>query len=228
MKPTDELLGVDAELANPQSARTREAEERLAEYQRRRRSRGEEAFASKRWSCERAVSWIGFRNKPDLDRPTSHGVMYDYEGSRLVDREPEQSFVEAIREGRIVEFKDIRGRVWYYSKHVIAAFPEANEGSPAQGGLEAAIDLAKPANKGGRPPAVDWKVVKDEVFRLMDYNRDFGPDDPDWNAQARLEEALEDYCETEFGKRPAKSTIQLRIKPWLEEWRNSKARCPET
>ena len=44
--------------------------------------------------------------------------------------------------------------------------------------------------KGGRPTAVDWDVVKNEAIRLLNYHGEFGSDSPNWNAQARLEEAL--------------------------------------
>ena len=58
-----------------------------------------------------------------------------------------------------------------------------------QGELEAAIakafpQSAKPA-KVGRPPAVDWDLVNEEAIRLMDYHGEFGPDSPEWNAQAK-------------------------------------------
>jgi hypothetical protein len=77
-------------------------------------------------------------------------------------------------------------------------------------------------NKRGRPSAVDWNVVKTEMFRLMDYHMDFGTDAPEWNAQARLEEKLEDFCDDKFRKRPGPTTIRKHIAPWLAEWRNRK------
>ena len=70
--------------------------------------------------------------------------------------------------------------------------------------------------------------MKNEMLRLMDENAEFGPDSPNWNAQARLEEALRTFCYSKFGKRPANSTLQAHLKPWLEEWRNRKTRRPET
>jgi hypothetical protein len=86
-----------------------------------------------------------------------------------------------------------------------------------------------PKNKGGRPPAVDWDgTVKTEMVRLMDYYRDFGPDVPEWNKQARLEDRLEEFCNKKFSKRPATSTIRDHITPWLAEWRAGKQRPPET
>jgi hypothetical protein len=86
------------------------------------------------------------------------------------------------------------------------------------------------ANKGGRrrgrPPAVDWSVVETEVLRLMDENGNFGADSPEWNARARLEEAIESFCESKFMARPARSTIQEHIEPWLIQW-EAKRRSPE-
>jgi hypothetical protein len=74
-----------------------------------------------------------------------------------------------------------------------------------------------PKRKGGRPTAVDWGVVKNEMLRLMDYHGELGSDSPKWNVQARLEEALRKFCCSKFGKRPANSTIQAHLKPWLAE-----------
>jgi len=81
-------------------------------------------------------------------------------------------------------------------------------------------------NKGGRPPVVDWEVVKYEVFRLMEHHANFSPDDPEWNAQARLEEKIEDFCRDKFGMRPGRTTIQDHIAPWLREWKQGKTATP--
>jgi hypothetical protein len=82
-----------------------------------------------------------------------------------------------------------------------------------------ATSLSPQAKAGGRPPAVDWSMVDEEVLRLMDENNEFSADDPDWNAQARLEEAIADYCETKFGKRPGDTTIKDNIRDPLKRWR---------
>ncbi len=114
----------------------------------------------------------------------------------------------------------------YWSIHVQRLAVEAR----STHALASSNAPASPAlrNKGGRPPAVDWDVVKTEVFRLMDYHEDFGPDAPEWNAQARLEEKVENFCDDKFGKRPARTTIQEHVAPWLAEWRTRKRRSPET
>jgi hypothetical protein len=80
-----------------------------------------------------------------------------------------------------------------------------------------------PAKAGGRPPVVDWTMVDEEVFRLMDDNDEFSPDDPDWNAQARLEEEIADYCESIFGKRPGETTIKDNIRDPLKRWRQRRS-----
>jgi hypothetical protein len=84
------------------------------------------------------------------------------------------------------------------------------------------------AKKGGRPPAVDWEVLEGETLRLMDENGDFGPDLPEWNVRARLEEKLKDFSYSKFRTRPGKTTIQDHVKPWLDKWRATKGRPPET
>lgn len=78
-------------------------------------------------------------------------------------------------------------------------------------------------NRGGRPPVINWEFVEGEVFRLMDENGGFLAGDKEWNAQARLEEKIKDFCSTKFDYEPASSTIQERIKPMLIEWSEKKA-----
>lgn len=82
---------------------------------------------------------------------------------------------------------------------------------------------AQPKGKGGRPPKFDRGAVAAEVQRLMDHHDEFSPDDPEWNAQARLVEAI---CE-KFGE-AAPSTVEDYIKEPLAKWRERKAGRPET
>jgi hypothetical protein len=72
---------------------------------------------------------------------------------------------------------------------------------------------------GGRPPVANWEMVEEEVFRLMNDNGEFSVDDPEWNAQARLEEAIGDFCENKFEKRPSETVIRDNIRKPLERWR---------
>ena len=91
---------------------------------------------------------------------------------------------------------------------------------------EPLADSAKPAaapHPGGRPPVVNWSMVGEEVFRLMDDNSEFTVDDPEWNAQARLEEAIADFCQNKFKKHPGETTIKDNIREPLERWRQSRS-----
>jgi hypothetical protein len=89
-----------------------------------------------------------------------------------------------------------------------------------------AADLPRAKGKGGRPPIVNWPTVFTELERLMDHHDEFGPDAPDWNAQARLVEALQEFCLDKFGVEPDKNTIEANIKAPLAKWRERK-RHPE-
>jgi hypothetical protein len=80
-------------------------------------------------------------------------------------------------------------------------------------------DAQSPAHPGGRKPVVNWGMVGREVFRLMELHDEFSVDDPDWNAQARLEEAVENYCRTTFQNVPSESTIRDNIRKPLAQWR---------
>ncbi|MET4034446.1 hypothetical protein ABIB94_008353 [Bradyrhizobium sp. JR7.2] len=72
------------------------------------------------------------------------------------------------------------------------------------------------AAKGGRPLKLSRIAVAAEVTRLMDHHGEFSPDDPEWNAQARLREALI----RKFGE-AAPSTVDEYIKEPLAAWRKS-------
>jgi len=57
----------------------------------------------------------------------------------------------------------------------------------------------------------------------MNDNGEFSVDDPEWNAQARLEEAIADFCESKFKTRPSETTIKDNIHEPLERWRQSRS-----
>ena len=78
------------------------------------------------------------------------------------------------------------------------------------------------ASKGGRRQEYSWDEIKSEAMRLMDYHGDFSADDKEWNKQARLEEALMNFCSKKYGQTPAISTLREKIPAWLEEWRSRK------
>jgi hypothetical protein len=93
---------------------------------------------------------------------------------------------------------------------------------------KAVSDTDAPKNKGGRPKAVDWDIVKTEALRLMDHHGEFISGGAQWNAQARLEVALKIFCENRFGHEPADSTFRGYIPAWLIEWRANKTGSSET
>jgi hypothetical protein len=81
-----------------------------------------------------------------------------------------------------------------------------------------------PAASGprGRSHTVDWEMVDKEVFRLMDHNGEFIRGDLEWNAQARLEEAILGFCEKQFSKSPGENTIRTHVRKALKRWRHQR------
>jgi hypothetical protein len=69
----------------------------------------------------------------------------------------------------------------------------------------------------GAKPKFDWPPAEAEARRLMEYHGAFSQEDPEWNAQARLEEAIEKYFEKQLGPDavPSKSMIRLKVSEWL-------------
>jgi hypothetical protein len=71
--------------------------------------------------------------------------------------------------------------------------------------------------KCGRPRKFDLIAVAAEVQQLMNHHGEFSADDPEWNAQACLVEALRD----KFGG-PSNSTLEKYVKQPLANWRAQK------
>jgi hypothetical protein len=103
----------------------------------------------------------------------------------------------------------------------LSSAPETEQ-APPRAEQAPVIKSRKRPKRGGRPPAVNWEMVEQEVFRLMEENGEFSVDDPDWNAQARLEEGIGDFCQNKFCKRPSEATIRGRIRKPLERWRKQR------
>ena len=53
----------------------------------------------------------------------------------------------------------------------------------------------------------------------MDHHGGFVAGDKEWDCQARLEEAVMQFCKTKFGEEPARSTLQAPISSGLAKWR---------
>jgi hypothetical protein len=89
-------------------------------------------------------------------------------------------------------------------------------------GAEQQTALLEPARerrqlKPGTKPKFDWAAVKQKTFELMGYHGDFSDDDPEWNALARLEEAIR----KEMNIEPAESTLRTKVKQYYDEWRTT-------
>src|SRR5262249_34279697 len=90
-------------------------------------------------------------------------------------------------------------------------------GEAGNGIIEVAQDelrehLRKPApRKVGRKTKVTPKVEQ-EVFAMLEYHGLPNPDDPEWNAQARVEEVIEDR--TGLGRTQARIHARCLIDKW--------------
>lgn len=82
---------------------------------------------------------------------------------------------------------------------------------------------AKPLRKRGAKERIQWGAIKIEMMRLMDHHGDFSSDDPEWDAQARLEEALKQYCQRQFGDEPSDGALRQKLPEWLDEWHSGKS-----
>jgi hypothetical protein len=89
--------------------------------------------------------------------------------------------------------------------------------------LESALkQFAGKHSNVGRKPDFDWQIIETEALSLMDQHGDFTADDPKWNAQARLEEALKDFCQRKWQREPSTTQLRSRLPRWLAAWRERK------
>lgn len=83
-------------------------------------------------------------------------------------------------------------------------------------------------SKGGRKPDVAEETIDRLVFELMDHHGEFSADDPEWNAQARLEDKVRTLAVQQTGKDPSTSTVREYVRKSLKKWRAQKAVQTET
>jgi hypothetical protein len=95
------------------------------------------------------------------------------------------------------------------------------ESAPLSQGTSAEVE---PPRKRGAKERIQWDRIKTEMTRLMDHHGDFDPADPEWNAQARLEEALKQYCQQQFSEAPSDGALRQKLPDWLGEWRSKKSK----
>jgi hypothetical protein len=104
-------------------------------------------------------------------------------------------------------------------RHERLYFPMTPASPPAHGHSAE----AEPLRKRGRKERIQWGLIKIEMMRLMDHHDEFSFDDPEWNAQARLEEALKQYCQRRFSEEPSDGALRQKLPDWLAEWRSRKS-----
>jgi hypothetical protein len=76
--------------------------------------------------------------------------------------------------------------------------------------------------KRGPKPKFDWAAIEAESIHFMDYHGDFSADDPEWNAQARLESKLLAFCGRRFGREPSVTQLRAYLPKWLNDWREKR------
>lgn len=79
-------------------------------------------------------------------------------------------------------------------------------------------------SKRGRREDFHWDLIETEFIRLMDHHGDFDSGDVDWNAQARAEEALKEFCQQKWRKEPGTTQLREHIRTWLAAWRKKKTK----
>ena len=81
---------------------------------------------------------------------------------------------------------------------------------------------SKEKRKPGPKPDFKWELIEAKCYELMDDNGDFMLDDPKWDCQARLEEALMEFCQKTPQGEPGPSTLREKLPDWLSAWRKRK------
>jgi hypothetical protein len=105
----------------------------------------------------------------------------------------------------------------------LAAPPPAPSKEPTSVPTTLSEELSnKLRQKPGPKPDFNWGKIEGKCYDLMDHHGDFTPDDPDWDCQARLEEALMKFCQETEGRQPAPSTLREKLPGWLLTWRERK------
>jgi hypothetical protein len=80
-----------------------------------------------------------------------------------------------------------------------------------------------PPTRRGRPPNVEWGLVKTRVFELLNHHGWPHKGDPECSSAADIERAVTEYVEQELGSTAAPSTIREHTKKFMEQWRVQRA-----
>ena len=76
--------------------------------------------------------------------------------------------------------------------------------------------------KPGPKPEFEWGRIETKCYDLMDHHGAFDASDPEWDCQARLEEALNKFCLDKWQHEPGSSTLRKKLPKWLSTWRLNK------
>jgi len=68
----------------------------------------------------------------------------------------------------------------------------------------------------------DWSAIEREAIRLLDKHGDFSPRNKSWNAQARLESKLLEFCSRHFRREPSQTQLRDHLGRWLTAWRQKR------
>ena len=80
-------------------------------------------------------------------------------------------------------------------------------------------DLDNCAEGPGAPPIYDHDQIRGEAFRQFKQRGLPSRDgDKGWQTRADLEKLIEDFCDSLYGRRPVKSTLQRLAKRALSDW----------
>jgi hypothetical protein len=74
------------------------------------------------------------------------------------------------------------------------------------------------AKKRGPNFKFDWTAIEQEAYRLMQKYGDLHPTKPHWNAKARLETKLLEFCARQFDAEPGPTQLRANIGKWLSIW----------
>jgi hypothetical protein len=82
-------------------------------------------------------------------------------------------------------------------------------------------ELSGKASEKKRGPKLrfNWTAIEQEAYRLMRKRGDFTATNASWNAQARLEEELQEFHSERFGGELGRTQLRGRIREWLTTWR---------
>ena len=85
-------------------------------------------------------------------------------------------------------------------------------------------ELSGKASEHKRGPKFkyDWISIGKEANRLMNEHGDFAATKRHWDAQARLERQLLEFCARQFDDEPGQTELRKHIGIWLSNWRKSR------